>query len=434
VSAVVWGSGDDANNDGVPDSDAVLVGNAVTTNFGAETTPATVSLTHTLAEPSGGNSGTLTSTLSPFTNGVASTSASWSEVGLIDLFASSASYLGTGQTVRNSVTGYAGVGRFYPDHFFVPAGATLTHRAAAACAPASSFTYMDESFRVNFTLQARNSAGGITQNYGPTGSFAKLNPTTIGQLGFGALSGTTNLTARLDTSTAPTGTFASGVAAIAAVLDLSRAAGADGPFPALRVGIAPADSDGVALRTADLDMDVVAPAGNDHRQVGPDADIRFGRMRLQNAIGSALLDLPVSLRTEYYNGSAFVINADDDCTTLQRSDIRFDFVTSSPRLAACDTITSPVAPIAFSGGVAALRLTKPAGQREGAVDLSVNLNGAGGNTCTTVGAAGPAATNAAKPWLLGAWNGTAYTDNPRGRFTFGVYKAADEFIYLRENY
>jgi hypothetical protein len=183
-----------------------------------------------------------------------------------------------------------------------------------------------------------------------------------------------------------------------------------------------------------MNMDVVAPAGNDHQLAGSSTDVRFGRMRLQNAIGSAMLDLPISLTTQYYNGSAFVTNTQDDCTTLQRSDIRFDFVTSAPRLAACDTITSPAAPIAFAGGAAPLLLTKPAGQREGGVDLSVNLNGAAGNTCTAVGAATPAATAAAVPWLLGAWNGSTYTDNPKGRFTFGAYEAAEEFIFLRENY
>ncbi len=444
VSAVVWEAADDANDDGVPDSDAALAGNAVTTNFGAEAAPATVTITHTLAEPASGNNGALTTSLSAFTNGVASTTASWSEVGLINLFASSTSYLGSGQNVRNSGAGYAGVGRFYPDHFFVAPGSSLTNRSAAACAPASSFTYMDEPFRLNFDLQARNSAGVITQNYGTTNGFAKLVPSTIVQLGFGALSGTTNLTARLDTAiSAPTGTFTAGVATIGAALDMNRAASPDGPFAALRVGIAPVDSDSVTLRTTDMDMDVVAPAGNDHQLIGSSTDIRFGRMRLQNAIGSALLDLPISLVTQYYNGSGFVTNTADSCTTLLASDIRFAFVAGTS-LSACETATNPAGTIYFSGGqasaspppasVVAPKLVKPGAANNGAVDLTVNLNGASGNTCTAVGAAFPSATNAAKPWLQGNWGTTTYDSNPQGRFTFGTYKAAEEFIYLRENY
>ena len=127
----------------------------------------------------------------------------------------------------------------------------------------------------------------------------------------------------------------------------------------------------------DLDLDVATPAGADHRLLAS-TDIRFGRMRLQNALGSALLDLPISLTTQYYNGSGFVTNSADSCTTLQRSDIRFDFVTSAPRLAACENVTSPAAGVTFAGGVATLRLTKPTSQHEGVVDLSVNLNGTGG--------------------------------------------------------
>jgi hypothetical protein len=36
--------------------------------------------------------------------------------------------------------------------------------------------------------------------------------------------------------------------------------------------------------------------------------------------------------------------------------------------------------------------------------------------------------------LQGNWGSGTYTDNPRARATFGVYKNADEFIYQRENF
>lgn len=226
-------------------------------------------------------------------------------------------------------------------------------------------------------------------------------------------------------------------------MDMNRAASPDGPFAALRVGIAPLDSDSVTLRTTDMDMDVVPPAGNDHQLIGSSTDIRFGRMRLQNAIGSALLDLPMSLTTQYYNGSGFVTNTADNCTTLLASDIRFAFVAGTS-LVACQTATNPAGNIYFNGGLAsasappasvvAPKLVKPGAANNGAVDLTVNLNGASGNRCTAVGGPGLSATNAAKPWLQGNWATTTYDGNPQGRFTFGTYKAAEEFIYLRENY
>ncbi|MCW5954587.1 MAG: hypothetical protein KIT69_20235, partial [Propionibacteriaceae bacterium] len=192
VTAVAWVAGEDANNDGIPDSDAILAGNATTTNFGAESTPATAAVTHTLAEPSGGSSGTLTATLSAFTNGVATASASWSEVGLINLFATSTSYLGSGQNVRNSSTGYTGVGRFIPYDFAV---ARNSPAFASACA-SGSFTYMGQPFNYTtvpvLTVTARNQAGGTTQNY--RGTFWKVTSATLTGKSYTAATGTLDVT------------------------------------------------------------------------------------------------------------------------------------------------------------------------------------------------------------------------------------------------
>ena len=237
------------------------------------------------------------------------------------------------------------------------------------------------------------------------------------------------------------GSWVAGAAAVSASVTLKRAVAPDGPYTSLNTGIAPTDDDGVALLTGLLNLDADSNASNDSYNLGT-TEIRFGRMRLQNAIGSTLLDLPVSLATQYYNGSAFVTNTADNCTTLLASDIRFAFVAGS--LSACETASNPAGTIYFSGGqasaspppasVVAPRLAKPGAANNGAVDLTVNLNGASGNTCTAVGAVFPSATNAAKPWLQGNWGTTTFDSNPQGRFTFGTYKAAEEFIYLRENY
>ena len=135
-----------------------------------------------------------------------------------------------------------------------------------------------------------------TQNYGTANTFARLTPATAAQLGFGAVSGTTNLSSpRM--SAATTGTFISGQANITATLAIARQAAPDGPFTA-GIGIAPVDADNVALRSTAIDLDVATPVGADHRLLAS-TDIRFGRMRLQNALGSALLDLPISLTTQY---------------------------------------------------------------------------------------------------------------------------------------
>jgi MSHA biogenesis protein MshQ len=79
-----------------------------------------------------------------------------------------------------------------------------------------------------------------------------------------------------------------------------------------------------------------------------------------------------------------------------------------------------------------VKLTKPGAGNNGSVDLTVDLTApAAGTTC--VPASSPV-TTANKPWLLGNWGTTTYTADPTGRATFGLFKSADEFIYLREVY
>ena len=73
----------------------------------------------------------------------------------------------------------------------------------------------------------------------------------------------------------------------------------------------------------------------------------------------------------------------------------------------------------FVAGVSNLKLTKPSGgdnKYDGSVDVTVDLTAEG------------------KTYLQGAWTGATYTQDPTVRATFGVYKGANEFIYLRENY
>ena len=175
LTAVAWKAGDDANSDGVPDSDSQITSNATTPNFGQESTPATATLTHTLNAPAGGSAGTLggSTSFSGFSAGAKTQAVNWSEVGFIDLHARAANYLGSGQDLTNSSAGLTGVGRFIPDHFAL-SGGVLINRAAAACAPASSFSYLGEGIRLQFTLTAQSTANAATQNYNTASGFANL--------------------------------------------------------------------------------------------------------------------------------------------------------------------------------------------------------------------------------------------------------------------
>ena len=44
--------------------------------------------------------------------------------------------------------------------------------------------------------------------------------------------------------------------------------------------------------------------------------LRYGRLQIENAYGSELLDLPLKMTARYYNGSAYVLNTLDNCTNI----------------------------------------------------------------------------------------------------------------------
>lgn len=440
----------DANDDGVPDAGAslaqVTAGGVVPAFAGTASFNAAAPFT-----PAAG--GTLANGSFAITGGSATpTNLSFSEVGSFSLSTASVvpSYLGiAGLDLAATVFDASGVqttaapviGRFRPEHFFLQAVGVPTNRADAACAPPSGFTYMDETMQVTFTLRARNAAGQPTVNYTSASGFAKLNPATIAQLGLGAVSGTTPLTSRLDLGGGSTGSFVAGDAAVTATLAVARAVpdDPDGPYPSTRFGIAPVDSDGTTIRASDFDMDADATGANDHNQVGS-TEIRYGRLRLQNAAGNGAVSVPVDAIAQYWNGSAFDTNTLDSCTTLSRDEITLAFAPGMA-LDPCETRVS-ASSVTFSAGTARIMLTAPGSANAGRVTVSPNLDSADGSYCN--GSSYVAAGDAQKGYLLGRWNNgpdpdgnpaTSYDDEPAASVSFGVYGAQPpNVIFFRENY
>jgi len=417
---------------------------SATPNFGQESTPEGVRLSAALAAGLGltNNPALANATqFGSFSAGSATgTQFSWPEVGIVTLSAAVADgdYLGAGEVAL--VTPSGNVGRFTAHHFTV-GGATIANRSAAACSPASSFTYMGEPLAAGFALTARAAGGSTTVNYTSANGFAKL-PSTAGTvsplstLGWGAVNAGTNLSSRIDTLGGAALTWTAGVSNVNANLAIARASGPDGPFASLGLGIAPVDQDGAALDPAALNLDIDAGGGNDHALLGTTA-VRFGRLKVHNALGSGLTALPIALETQYYNGTGFVTNGHDSCTQLLRSDVMFR--NFQKNLTACETSSAaPPAGLVFSAGRSALTLTKPVAGGDGAVDGSVDLmprlsGAATGNTC--LNGVSSAATNAGKSWLQYDWSGSGVHDqNPTGRAAFGLSRGANEFIYFRELY
>ncbi|MEK6662860.1 MAG: DUF6701 domain-containing protein [Pseudomonadota bacterium] len=399
---------------------ATAQGGAAAPNYGREISPEGVLLTPNIVLPAAGNNPALSNgTIAggSFASGVATpTTLAWDEVGIITLTPSvaDADYLGAGNAT-GTTTG--NVGRFYPHHF--AATATLATRADLACAPASNFTYMGEPVGLALTLTAQSAGNGTTQNYTTAGGFAKLDGATAAKwtsfgsadsIGLGAVNGTSALSARLGISGTPSGSWAAGVGSLSANVLLNRAAGLDGPFNTLKLGIAPQDADNAALLPGALDLDADLNASLERMQVPAAATtiVRYGRTRLNNAHGSELLALPVPLKAQYYNGTGFVTNADDNCTAFTlATDLSLGNYQAS--LAAGETTPSP-ASITLSGGASVISFSAPGAGNSGSVDLTLNV---------------PA-------WLEYNWTGVG--GDPISRATFGAYRKSDQFIYQRENY
>ena len=98
----------------------------------------------------------------------------------------------------------------------------------------------------------------------------------------------------------------------------------DGPYDNLQIGVAVTDPDGVRAAGRNMDptttTDCVA-AANCTGVAWPRPRIRFGRLKLTNAHGSELLNLPVPVETQYWNGAVFVTNTADSCTSLSAANV-----------------------------------------------------------------------------------------------------------------
>jgi MSHA biogenesis protein MshQ len=395
---------------------------ALTPNYGNEASAEGIKLqASTLVAPAGGQNGTANdgaignasafSSIAP-AGTFKGTTFYWDEVGAIRLTASvsDSDYLDTG----NVTGGESGdVGRFNPDHFDTSIN---TPQFTTACA-VGSFTYLGQDFSFTSGLEpeisitAENLQGTTTQNY--TGSWFLLSSGTLTGLAFAAASGTLAVPApnapSVSDDTAVEGTITFDQGPAQSFTRTTEVA----PFDAdLSLSVNVLDSDGVAYASNPIFFGA-ATAGNGIA-FSTDKEIRFGRLRLNNAHNSELVTLSVPLEAEYWNGTGFVTHTDDSCTPLVAGEL---LLTATPG----GLSTTPViANSPLSSGRAGLSLSATGEGNTGYFDLSWDLS---------------AATGEDLEYLWGDWDGdSSYDDDPTARATFGIYRGRTEIIYLREIY
>lgn len=304
-------------------------------------------------------------------------------------------------------------GRFVPDRFALTAGslvdrAGINTGASETCA--STFTYMGEEFKTDFTLVAQNSTPATTLNY--TGGHARFGLTTWANYGFTGSSGTL-----VAGGAAPSGSWGStagtyGTAAVTATHRVTRPASPVAPYTGFAVSALPSYTDGTET------IALVASSAVH----GVTTEQRFGRVRLVNAYGSELRNIRLPVRAEYATGAnTWALNAADGCTSLPANAVAL-----SGGIAANTSASA----VTLNGGNGTLTLAKPSPVATGIVDVAVNLGSTGTPADVSCNAASPATTAANMPWLQFAW--CAGKLDPNARVRFGSPKAP--YIYLRERY
>lgn len=446
LRAVDWESADDADQDGLPDTGADLSDNAVPPNFGNENTHVTAAITHSLVLPAGGDPGTLTGGTvidgfnsdgadgdinnSNLTAGETTVTLSYDEVGIIDLNALTSDYVGaTGVNIEGK---QADVGRFIPDRFSVTDNSpALLNDCTSGSTP---FTYLDQEFYFDtppiLTITALNAGNQPTSNY--SGNFWKLN-TTLPNRSYADQTGGSDHD------------FAGNAASSVTLVDngdgtgtLETVGGSNGdnfmygrinpemPFNAdinlAFIAADLADTDGVCYDITDdgiCDGYTIANIGG--------ANLKFGRLAIGREAGSEVMAMNVPLQAEYYNGSSYVVNQDDECTGIASTDITL----SNPYQAAetdgtikiCEaggSTTMSVNNNPFALGEGMLTFTAPGTACQGFTDIKINLN------------------NLSMDYLRFDWNDDdglgngPYDGDPTGRASFGILSRPKEIIYTRE--
>jgi len=376
---------------------AVTAASTATPNYGKETVPEGVTLTRALVAPAAGANPALgnPAVFGAFSDGVATgTTFNWGEVGIITLTPSVAdgNYLGAGDTTG---TTSANVGRFYPDHFDTAVDATATTPmpcpSGLTCPILyNGFIYSGQPFSVQ--VSARNLAGGTTTNYDAALGFSKAVTLTA----WDALGSTT-------TQNPPgTGVLANGSVA-AATFSAGAATTATPTYTFATSPTAPTD---IYMRAVDTDTASslrAIPASS----VEGGVKVVSGRVKISNAHGSELLSLPMTATVQYWDNPNWVTSTTDIVTSF---DTTTNIVASIVKGPLASVSVAGAGVVTVDGGVITFTLNKPL--VTGSADISLN----------------------APACLLAGSNVAGVNPSKAGRATFGVYKGANEFIYLRENY
>jgi MSHA biogenesis protein MshQ len=290
----------------------------------------------------------------------------------------------------------AAFGRFIPDHFDTAmvwaSGVPMACPTGLTC-PISynGFVYSGQSFTTQ--VIARNLGGGTTLNYDSARGYSKavaLTPWNPAG-GMTAPSGGGTLTQ----NTVPSAAFSLGAATTST--------------PAYAFTTPPIAPTDVYIRADESPGGDSVTSLRGVSSVEGGIKVVSGRLKISSAHGSELLPLPIGVTIQYWNNTNYFTSTTDSTTVIANASINAGLYNwqkkpaTSTFAAGSTSVVAPPASVAFANGVGSFKLAAPGAGATGSVDIKNNI-------------------------------GPSYLPNNIPRATFGVYKGANEFIYLRENY
>lgn len=394
-----------------------------TPNFGKETVPENATLTFSKCKPTGTSSfnGTFSGSVGTFASGAATANnLNWSEVGNGDLIATltSGSYLGSALTATGN-TGTGGiacngsnagnVGTFVPDHFDTVVTGPMACPSPLICTlPVSSMVYSGQAFTTN--VIARNAAGVTTQNYDGT---VNTSPNFAKAVTLTAWDGLGSTTTQNPPAVTPGSITSGGTIALTAFNKGATISPGTPGAPTYTFGTIPTSPTDIFIRAANVDATSLRVPANTSVEGG--VKVASGRIKIANAHGSELLQLPIQVVAQYWNGSNYVTSSTDSVTIINATTVNSGNWTnltpsnwqkqpaSSTWAAGATSVVPTTATVMLLSGVGGFKLAAPGFNKTGSVDFLVNA-----------------------PVYLSTIT--------KARATFGVYKGSKEFIYMRENY
>jgi MSHA biogenesis protein MshQ len=351
--------------------------------------------------------------------------AKYSEVGLLKVDIQDFEYGGIVNTSIPS-SGAINVGRFIPDHFDVsidPNNGSGSFENACELG-AQPFTYTGQKFaykaQPKLIINAINASGAITKNYTHT-DYRKLTTSETNidrtfplldedQKGVDLTNNVnverTTLAGALSISKDPADTDIHG--------SLTFTFNKDDEFTYTKnvnSKISEFPSKYIITLESVKDSDSVSDtSGNQSSTSLPIAitptqiRLRYGRLALNDNFGPETSDLPITLLAQYWDGTQFIANTDDECTSVDSGKLKVTGFGS--------TAVKTKASEALVKGATQFILRAPGAGNRGTAELEYET--------------------ILMPWLQYDWQGDGSQLDPQANAVFGIYRGNDRVIYWRE--